>query len=61
MNALSEFFSGFDFHPGMFIENLKYMGLGMLCILIVIGVIIAIVAILEKITSKKDSADGGEK
>ena len=45
----------------MFIENLKYMGLGMLCILIVIGVIIAIVAILEKITSKNDSADGGEK
>ena len=49
--------SGFSFHPGMFVENLKYMGLGMLCIFIVIGVIIGIVMLLEKLTSRKKSDD----
>jgi len=36
-----------------FVENLQYMGTGMLCIMIVIGVIIGIVTILEKVTSRK--------
>ena len=49
--------SGFAFHPGMFVENLKYMGLGMLCIFIVIAVIIGIVMLLEKVTSRKKSDD----
>ena len=49
--------SGFEFHPGMFIENLKYMGLGMLCIFIVIAVIIGIVMLLEKLTSRKKTDD----
>ncbi len=49
--------SGFAFHPEMFIENLKYMGLGMLCIFIVIAVIIGIVMLLEKLTSRKKSED----
>lgn len=48
---------GFSFHPGMFIENLKYMGLGMLCIFIVIAVIIGVVMALEKLTSAKKSED----
>ena len=48
---------GFEFHPQMFLENLKYMGLGMLCIFIVIGVIIVIVMLLEKLTSRKKSDD----
>ncbi|MBQ8186163.1 MAG: hypothetical protein IJ037_04750 [Clostridia bacterium] len=49
--------SGFAFHPEMFVENLKYMGLGMLCIFIVIAVIIGIVMLLEKLTSRKKSDD----
>lgn len=48
---------GFVFHPQMFLENLKYMGLGMLCIFIVIAVIIGIVMLLEKLTSRKKSDD----
>lgn len=47
-----------DFNPMNFVENLRYMGLGMLGIFIVMGVIIAFTAILDKITSgKKDSED----
>ncbi len=34
----------------MFVENLRYMGLGMLCIFIVIGLIIGIVVLLDKVT-----------
>ncbi len=37
-----------------FITNLKYMGLGMLGIIVVIGVIILITMLLNKITTKKD-------
>lgn len=36
-----------------FVTNLKYMGLGMLGIIIVIGVIILITMFLNKVTSKK--------
>lgn len=36
-----------------FVYNLKYMGLGMLGIIIVIGVIILITMFLNKITEKK--------
>ena len=35
-------------NPMMFIENLKYMGLGMLCIIIVMAVIIGVVLVLNK-------------
>ncbi len=36
-----------------FVYNLKYMGLGMLGIIIVIGVIILITMFLNKVTEKK--------
>ena len=36
-----------------FVENLRYMGLGMLGIFIVIGVIILSVAVLNKVTAPK--------
>lgn len=36
-----------------FVYNLKYMGLGMLGIIVVIGVIILITMFLNKITEKK--------
>ncbi len=36
-----------------FVYNLKYMGLGMLGIIVVIGVIILITMFLNKVTDKK--------
>ncbi len=36
-----------------FVANLKYMGLGMLSILAVIGLIIIITVVLSKITAEK--------
>jgi len=39
--------------PMRFVENLKYMGLGMLGIFIVIGVIILSVVVLNKATAPK--------
>ena len=37
-----------NFNPMAFIDNLSYMGLGMLGIFIVIGVIITITALMNK-------------
>lgn len=42
------------FKPMNFIENLKYMGIGMLVILIVIGVIILVTTLLNNIFSAKE-------
>ena len=50
---MGTFFENFSFHPEMFISNLKYMGLGMLCILIVMGIIILLKMLLEKVSVKK--------
>ena len=41
-----------NFHPELFAELLPYMGTGMLGIFIVMGVIIAITAILNLVTKK---------
>ena len=41
-----------NFHPELFAELLPYMGTGMLVIFIVMGVIIAITAILNRLTQK---------
>ena len=47
-----------NFNPAAFVENLKYMGVGMLGIFIVIGIIILSVVALNKTTSgKKDSEE----
>lgn len=45
------------FEPLSFVSNLKYMGLGMFGIFAVIGVIIIITSLLNKMTTgkKKDS------
>lgn len=43
-----------EFNPTAFLENLKYMGIGMLSIGIVIGVIIGITMLLNIFTKKKD-------
>ncbi len=45
----------FNFQPQEFINNLSYMGKGMLAILVVIGILILITVILNKVTGgKKD-------
>ena len=41
-----------QFNPYAFVENLRYMGEGMLCIIVVIGVIIGVTYALNKIFSK---------
>ncbi len=43
-----------NFNPMGFVESLKYMGIGMLGIFIVMGVLIAGTAALNKLTQKKD-------
>jgi len=42
-----------SFEPLRFIENLGYMGIGMLGIFVVIGVIIILTAMLNAATTKK--------
>lgn len=42
------------FEPMNFINNLGYMGIGMLGIFVVIGVIVALTTMLNSITSKDD-------
>ena len=44
---------GFVFEPMNFVKNLKYMGVGMLCIIIVIGVLIGVTLVLNKVTAPK--------
>ena len=47
-----------NFDPMQFVYNLKYMGLGMLGILIVMGVIIIVTMILNKVTAPKADDQG---
>lgn len=46
-------FMAIAFNPGAFIENLYYMGVGMLAIIFVMGVLIGITTLLNKIFSKQ--------
>ena len=43
----------FQFEPMNFVKNLKYMGVGMLCIIIVIGLLIVVTMVLNKVTAPK--------
>ena len=47
-----------QFNPMHFIDNLYYMGIGMAGIFIVIGLIILITVLLNKITEKKKKTSG---
>ena len=49
-----------NFSAMAFVENLKWMGLGMLGIFIVIGVIILSVNILNKVTAPKSEKNNDE-
>ena len=52
MNFLSETAMDFTFNPMAFVENLQYMGIGMLVIFVVIGIIAVSTALINKIFSK---------
>lgn len=49
------------FEPMNFVENLRYMGLGMLGIFIVIGVITLLTIILNKVTEQKSDEQPEQK
>lgn len=42
------------FAPEQFVENLKYMGLGMLGIFVVIGCIVLLTVLLNTVTAQKN-------
>ena len=42
-----------NFNPAAFVENLKYMGVGMLGIFVVIGIIIVATVIINKFANRK--------
>ncbi len=46
-----------DFNPMAFVDNLYYMGMGMLGIIIVMAVLIGITTLLNKIFSKPKKKD----
>ena len=52
MNFLSETAIGLNFDPMAFVENLQYMGIGMLVIFVVIGIIAVATALINKMFSK---------
>ena len=43
-----------EFHPEGFVENLNYMGAGMLGVFIIVGIIIAATMAIGKFTAKSD-------
>ena len=47
----------FTFEPMNFIFNLKYMIIGMICIIIVMGVLILITTLLNKLASRPSDKD----
>ena len=47
----------FEFHPMNFVYSLEYLGKGMLGILVVMGVIILVTMLLNKLSSKKKKDD----
>ena len=48
------------FEPMNFIINLRYMGAGMACIIIVMGVLIGVTMLLNKITAPKNGKKDGQ-
>jgi len=52
LHFLSETAMDISFNPMAFIENLKYMGIGMLVIFVVIGIIILATMLINWLFSK---------
>ena len=45
------------FEPTAFVENLKYMGIGMVGVFLIIGIIVLATSVLKKATTKKEKND----
>lgn len=57
LNTLLITLLAFTFEPFNFVLNLKYMVIGMVCIIIVMGVLIGITTLLNKVASKPSNKD----
>ena len=53
MNFLTNAAFSLEFNLMAFVENLKYMGIGMLVIFVVIGIIAGVTVLLNRFTSAK--------
>ncbi len=53
MNFLSDTAVNLQFNPLAFIENLQYMGVGMLVIFVVIGIIVGTTMLINWLFSEK--------
>ena len=53
LNILSAAAPQLFFEPANFISNLKYMGIGMLVIFVIIGIIILATVLINRFSSKK--------
>lgn len=54
---MGNLFSGMKFEPKAFIDNLIYMGEGMLCIFIVIAIVAVVTMLLNKVFSGKKKTE----
>ena len=52
MNFLTNTAVNIEFNPMAFVENLEYMGVGMLVIFVVIGIIILVTSLVNRLFSK---------
>lgn len=53
MTFLSNVAANLEFNPMAFVDNLKYMGIGMLVIFVIIGVIILTTKIVSALPTKE--------
>lgn len=53
MNFLTDVAANLEFNPMAFVDNLKYMGIGMLVIFVIIGVIVLATKLVNKLSSDK--------
>ena len=52
MNFLTESAVNIEFNPMAFVENLQHMGVGMLVIFVVIGIIILVTSLVNRLFSR---------
>ena len=52
MNILTNTVANLEFNPMAFVDNLEYMGVGMLVIFVVIGIIILATKLVNRLFSK---------
>lgn len=53
MNMLTDVAANLEFNPMAFVDNLKYMGIGMLVIFVIIGVIVLATKLVNSLSSDK--------